>query len=74
MIGYYFLKEFQTDYGEYDEKAKNYLMGLCKTFNIAINAFQYLTNEWINTYSSLKKHESEVEWINRFFIVEIPKN
>ena len=49
-------------------------MGLCKTFNIAINAFQYLTNEWINTYSSLKKHESEVEWINRFFIVEIPKN
>lgn len=74
LIGYYFLKEFQTDYGEYDEKAKNYLMGLCKTFNIAINAFQYLTNEWINTYSSLKKHESEVEWINRFFIVEIPKN
>ena len=74
LIGYYFLKEFQTDYGEYDEKAKNYLMGLCKTFNIAIEAFQYLTEEWIKTYSSLKKHESDVEWINRFFIVEIPKN
>ena len=74
LIGYYFLKEFQTDYGEYDEKAKNYLMGLCKTFNIAIDAFQNLTEEWIKAYSSLKKHFSDVEWINRFFIVEIPKN
>lgn len=73
LIGYYFLQQFQTDYGEYDIKAKIFLKDLCDTFNTAIKAFKGLAEEWKNTYSSLKNNKSDKEWVNRFFVVELPK-
>ena len=72
LIGSEYFKEFQNDYGEYDEKSKNFLRDLCETFNEAIDDFQKLSDEWKEIYSSLKKHKTDKEWVKKFFIVEVP--
>ena len=72
LIGYEFLKQFEKDYGEYDEKSKKFLTDLCNTFNEAIDDFEKLSKEWKETYKSLKDHKTDKEWIKKFFIVEVP--
>lgn len=73
LIGMEFLKEFQKDYGEYDEKSKRFLTNLSNAFNDAIDDFKKLSDEWKETYKSLNKHYTNKEWVKKFFIVEEPK-
>ena len=40
LIGSEYFKEFQNDYGEYDDKSKKFLKDLCETFNEAIDDFK----------------------------------
>ena len=74
LIGAIFLKEFEIDYGEYDEKCKNYIKQLSESLNKAIDGFQDLSKEWEETYASLKAHKSDKEWVNRYFLMNLPKN
>ena len=72
LFGYLYLKEFDVEYGEYDEKTKKYLKEYSCSLNEAIDGFQELSKEWEDTYKSLKSHQSDKEWVNRFFIVDLP--
>ncbi len=72
LIGSEYFKEFQNDYGEYDDKSKKFLKDLCETFNEAIDDFKKLSDEWKEIYSSLKKHKTDKEWVKKFFMVEVP--
>ena len=73
LVGYTQLKKFEKEYGQYDEKSKNFLRELCSSLNKAIDGFQELSNEWDETYKSLKAHKSDKDWVNKYFIVEVPK-
>ena len=74
LVGYTLLKKFEKDYGQYDEKSKSFLRELCSSLNKAIDGFLELSKDWANTYKALKAHKSDKLWINKFFIVEIPKD
>jgi hypothetical protein len=73
LVGYSFLKEFEKEYGQYDEKTKKFLRELSDSFNKAIEGFLELSNEWKNVYKSLKSHKSDKEWVHKFFFVEVPQ-
>ena len=73
LVGYTLLKKFEQESGQYDEKSKHFLRELCSSLNDAIDGFLELSKEWTNTYKSLKDHKSDKIWINKYFIVEIPK-
>ena len=73
LVGYTYLKEFEKEYGQYDEKSKKFLCNLSVAFNNAIEGFEKLSNEWKNVYKSLKLHKSEKEWVHKYFFVEVPK-
>ena len=74
MIGYLFLKPFLNKFNQNDEILKKSLKEICITFNKAIDAFKELSEEWENVYKSLKMHKSDSEWINKYFILEVPKD
>ena len=40
---------------------------------MAIEGFLELSKDWAKTYQSLKAHNSDKLWINKFFFVEVPK-
>ena len=73
LVGYTYLKEFEKEYGQYDEKSKRFLRQLSDTFNNAIDSFGELSKEWKNVYKSLKSHKSDKEWVQKYFFVEVPK-
>jgi len=75
LVGYMYLKRFENkiEFGQYDDKSKKFLRKLGTSINKAIDGFLELSKEWENTYKSLKEHKSDKEWINRYFIVELPK-
>ena len=73
LVGYTLLKKFEKEYGQYDEKSKHFLRELCSSLNQAIDGFLELSKDWENTYKALKAHKSDKIWINKYFIVEIPK-
>ena len=74
LVGYTYLKEFEKEYGQYDEKSKKFLRQLSDSFNNAIEGFGALGQEWKDVYKSLKSHKSEKEWVHKYFFVEIPQN
>ena len=73
LIGYFCLKEFEKEYGQYDIKTTEYLKELGGKLNVAIDGFFEISKEWENIYKSLKEHKSNEEWLNKYFIVKIPK-
>ena len=75
LVGYMYLKRFenQKEFGQYDDKSKKFLRKLGTSINNSIDGFLELSKEWESTYKSLKEHKSDKEWINRYFIVELPK-
>lgn len=73
LIGYFCLKEFEKEYGQYDLKTTEYLKELGGKLNVAIDGFFEISKEWENIYKSLKEHKSNEEWLNKYFIVKIPK-
>ena len=74
LVGYLFLKSFLTKYNQNYISLKNSLKEYSSSFNKAIDGFYELSKEWKNAYESLKIHKSDSEWINRFFIVDLPKD
>lgn len=74
MIGYLFLKPFLNKFNQNDEILKESLKEICEAFNKVIDAFKELSEEWENVYKSLKMHKSDSEWINKYFMLEVPKD
>ena len=73
LVGFSYLKKFEKEYGQYDEKSKNFLREFSSSINNAIDGFLELSKEWENTYASLKAHESDKVWVNKYFIVKLPE-
>lgn len=73
LVGFTLLKRFENEIGQYDDKSKNFLRELCTSLNRAIEGFLDLSKEWESTYKSLKAHKSDKDWVNKYFIVEVPK-
>lgn len=73
LVGYTYLKRFEKEYGQYDEKSIKFLRQLSDAFNNAIEGFKELNSEWKNVYKSLKSHKSDKEWVHKYFFVEVPK-
>ena len=73
LVGNMYLKTFTKEYGKYDKQAKKFLKKLSTALNSAIDSLGDLAEEWKEIYESLKAHKSDKEWVNKFFIVEIPK-
>ena len=67
------MKTFDKQFGEYDEKSKNFLREFGSSINNAIDGFLKLSKEWENTYASLKSHDSDKIWVNKNFMVKIPQ-
>ena len=74
LIGALYLKRFDKDYGEYDDKSKNFLRELCTALNEGIDGFNELSKEWTNIYSELKSNKTNRDWVKRFFIVKLNEN
>ena len=73
LIGYIFLTQFLNESNKNIISLKKSLKEYCISFNKSINIFKELSFEWEKVYQSLKEHKSDSEWINKFFIVEIPE-
>ena len=73
LIGYIFLRIFNNGLGFYDEDSRTILNNYCIFLNNAIDGFLKLSHEWKETYEDLKNHKSKKEWINKFFILKLPK-
>ena len=73
LIGYLFLTQFLNESNKNIISLKKSLKEYCISFNKSINIFKELSFEWEKVYQSLKEHKSDSEWINKFFIVEIPE-
>ena len=73
LCGYSYLKDFEREYGQYDEKSKKFLRQFVKSLNEAIDGFDKISKDWVETYASLKAHKSNKEWVNRYFIINLPK-
>ena len=75
LIGYLYLKQLENkiDFGKYDDKFKSFLKKLGASLNNAIDGFKELSKDWEETYKSLKKGESDKDWINRYFILKKKK-
>ena len=73
LVGYTYLKDFEREYGQYDEKSKKFLRQFAKSLNEAIDGFDKISKDWVETYASLKAHKSNKEWVNRYFIIDLPK-
>ena len=73
LIGYLFLKQFLIKYNQNYTILKNELKEYCSFFNKAIDGFNELSKEWKNVYESLKRHRSDYDWVNKFFIIDLPK-
>lgn len=73
LCGYSYLKDFEREYGQYDEKSKKFLRQFVKSLNEAIDGFDKISKDWVETYASLKAHKSDKEWVNRYFIINLPK-
>ena len=74
IIGALYLKRFDKEYGEYDDKSKNFLRELCTALNEGIDGFNELSKEWTNIYSELKSNKTNRDWVKRFFIVKLNEN
>lgn len=74
LIGALYLEKFNKEYGEYDEKSKNFLRELCTALNEGIDGFNELSKEWTNIYSELKSNKTNRDWVKRFFIVKLNEN
>ena len=74
LIGYLYLQQFKSELGEYDDIFKNFILELSMAFNESIEGFKKLATDWKEVYESLNKHKSNQDWVNQFFIVDIPKN
>ena len=68
------MKRFDKEYGEYDDKSKNFLRELCTALNEAIDGFNELSKEWTNIYSEPKSSKNNRDWVKRFFIVKLNEN
>ena len=69
-LGYNYLIEFEKEYGQYDDKTKNFIIDFSNTLNKAINSFEEISKEWKEVYNEIKSHKSEKKWVKRFFIIE----
>ena len=69
-LGYNYLIEFEKEYGQYDDKTKNFIKDFSNTLNKAINSFEEISKEWKEVYNEIKSHKSEKKWVKRFFIIE----
>lgn len=74
LIGALYLKRFDKEYGEYDDKLKNFLRELCTALNEGIDGFNELSKEWTNIYSELKSNKTNRDWVKRFFVVKLNEN
>ena len=52
---------------------KDFVKKLSESLNSAIDGFKELSEEWKTTYEHLKKNKSEEDWVNRYFIIDLPK-
>ena len=72
-IGYNYLIEFDKEYGQYDDKSKNFIKEFSLSLNKAIDSFEEMSKEWKDVYNELKNHKTNKGWVKRFFIVEAIK-
>jgi hypothetical protein len=72
-IGYNYLIEFDKEYGQYDDKSKNFIKEFSLSLNKAIDSFEEISKEWKEVYDELKSHKTKKGWVKRFFIVEAIK-
>jgi len=70
LIGYSYLTEFESDYGQYDDTSKNFIKKFSLSLNKAIDSFEDLSKEWKEVYDDLKSHKTEKGWVKSFFKVE----
>ena len=73
MIGYLFLQQLSYEYNQNLNVLKKTFKNLSFLYNKAIDGFKELSYEWEKTYKSLESHQSDEKWVNKFFIVELPK-
>jgi len=74
LIGYLFSSQYLNKYNQNFINLKNSLKEYCTSFNKAIDGINELSKEWKIVYESLNIHKSDSEWINKFFIVDLPKD
>ena len=73
LIGCLILNKYLNKYNKNNDSLKNSLKEFCLSFNNALDGFNKLSKDWKYVYDSLKKHKSDLDWVNKFFVVEFPK-
>ena len=76
LIAFIYLKRLQKaekEIGLLNEKTKKFIKEFSNTINKSIDVFDDLSNEWKEIYTNLKKGETNIEWVKRFFILKLNK-
>jgi predicted GTPase len=76
LISFIYLKRLQKaekEIGLLNEKTKIFIKEFSNTINKSIDIFGDLSNEWKEIYKNLKKSETNIEWVKRFFILKHKK-
>ena len=74
LISFIYLKRLQKiekEIGLLNEKTKQFIKEFSNTINKSIDIFDDLSNEWKEIYQNLKKGETNIEWVKRFFILKL---
>lgn len=76
LIAFIYLKNLQRaekEIGLLNERTKQFIKEFSNTINKSIDVFDDLSNEWKEIYQNLKKGETNIEWVKRFFILKLNK-
>ena len=76
LISFIYLKRLQKaekEIGLLNEKTKKFIKEFSNTINKSIVVFDNLSKEWKEIYKNLKKGETNIEWVKRFFILKLNK-
>jgi len=73
LISFIYLKRLQKaekEIGLLNEKTKKFIKEFSNTINKSIDIFDNLSTEWKEILKNLKKGETKIEWVKRFFILK----
>jgi small GTP-binding protein len=73
LMGYIFIKDYEKEFGLYDDNSKHFIRELSLNINKGIDGFKALSEEWEEIYKELKEGKIKRDWVKNFFLFKTKK-
>ena len=73
LMGYIFIKDYEKEFGLYDDNSKHFIRELALNINKGIDGFKALGEEWEEIYKELKEGKIKRDWVKKFFLFKTKK-